>query len=321
LRLNRILVIRGGAIGDLILILPAIRALRDANPHAHIEILGYKHIAALAENRYYAQCVRSIESSSLSRFFAKGGDLPIDWTQYFAKFDLIVSYLYDPDLIFETNLNRAGVEKVVHGPAKIEGSSHAAQQLARPIQELGVPVFDLGPRLFPSSLDRRRAASFLAGMHQPSLSPTEIVTFHPGSGSEKKNWPLEKWIGLGNHFLKNTRGALIIISGEADQHQIRELEMIWRDPRVRFAKDLPLTDLAATLENKIFVGHDSGISHLAAAAGANCTLLFGPTDSAVWAPRNANARVIRAPDGDLKRLEFDVVRAAFDQAFEQGILI
>ena len=50
--MNRILVIRGGAIGDFILTLPALKALRDAYPHAQIEILGYKHIAALAENRF-----------------------------------------------------------------------------------------------------------------------------------------------------------------------------------------------------------------------------------------------------------------------------
>ena len=77
-------------------------------------------------------------------------------------------------------------------------------------------------------------------------------------------------------------------------------------------KNLSLPDLAAVLEKMIFVGHDSGISHLAAAAGANCTLLFGPTDPAVWAPLNDNARVIHAPHRDLKRLDVDLVRTAFD---------
>jgi ADP-heptose:LPS heptosyltransferase len=52
---QRILVIRGGAIGDFILTLPALKALRNTYPDAHIEILGYKHIAVLAENRFYAQ--------------------------------------------------------------------------------------------------------------------------------------------------------------------------------------------------------------------------------------------------------------------------
>src|SRR4029453_596660 len=102
--MNRILVTRGGAIGDFILTLPAVKSLREACPLAHIEILGYKHIAVVAGNRFYAQAVRSIEYGPLSRFFAKNSELPAELADYFASFDLIISYLYDPDRIFESNL-------------------------------------------------------------------------------------------------------------------------------------------------------------------------------------------------------------------------
>jgi heptosyltransferase-2 len=305
--LRRILVIRGGAIGDFILTLPALKALRDAYPNAHIEILGYKHITALAENRFYAQRVRSIESALLSRFFAKDADLPPELAKHFTEFDLIMSYLYDPDSIFEGNLQRSGARKIARGPDKIDNRSHAARQLAQPINELGVSISDFAPKLYPSSEDRHRAREFLAGLAAP------IVAFHPGSGSEKKNWLLQNWIELGNDFLRNSAGSLLIVSGEADEHQTQQLESVWQNPRVRFAKHLPLPDLAAVLEETIFVGHDSGISHLAAAAGATSILLFGPTDPAVWAPLNDNAHVIQAPDGDLKRLDVDLVRAAFAQ--------
>ena len=57
----RILVVRGGAIGDFIMTLPAIGALRERWPEAHIEILGYPHIAELADKRHYADAVRSID--------------------------------------------------------------------------------------------------------------------------------------------------------------------------------------------------------------------------------------------------------------------
>src|SRR5205814_8780792 len=107
--------------------------------------------------------------------------------------------------------------------------------------------------------------------------------------------------------------SVIVVSGEADNTQTVQLEDAWKDPDVRFAKNLPLPQLAAVLEHTIFVGHDSGISHLAAAAGAKCILLFGPTDPAVWAPLNENARVIRAPTGDLRQLNVDLVRAGLDQ--------
>ena len=314
--MNRILVIRGGAIGDFILTLPALRALREAYPDAHIEILGYKHIAVLAEDRFYVQAIRSIEYGPLSGFFAKNSELSAELVGYFGTFDLIISYLYDPDRIFESNLRRCGVENLVRGPAKIiEKGDHAARQLARPIEELGIRVIDLAEKIFLSAEDRRFAREFLQSSSQP------IIAIHPGSGSSTKNWPLRNWIEL---FSNNGRlsGAkdepgqmgkrlsLVVVSGEADKAQIAQLEHAWKDRDVHFAKNVPLPNLAAILEDTIFIGHDSGISHLAAGAGAKSILLFGPTDPNVWAPKNENVQVVAAPNGRLDDLEIGPVRAA-----------
>jgi len=308
--MNRILVIRGGAIGDFILTLPALKALRDARPEAHIEILGYKHIAVLAENRFYAQAVHSIEYGPLAKFFARDSELPAELANYFASFDLIVSYLYDPDQIFETNLRRCGVQNLIDGPARIvKKGTHAARQLARPIEELGINVVDLAERVFPSVEDQEFAREFLASGRQP------IVAIHPGSGSHEKNWPLENWIAL---FSPSSRFAdferLLVISGEADEAQTDQLEYEWKNQGVRFARNLPLSRLATVLQRSVFIGHDSGISHLAAAAGANCILFFGPTDPNVWAPRNENVRVLRPPSGKLDDLRIETVEAALATA-------
>jgi heptosyltransferase III len=304
--MNRILVIRGGAIGDFILTLPALKALRDARPQAHMEILGYKHIAVLAENRFYAQAVRSIEYGPLARFFARNSELPAELADYFASFDLVISYLYDPDRIFEGNLHRSGVENLITGPARIvENAGHAARQLARPIEQQGINVVNLAERIFPSIEDREFASKFLASVPQPS------VAMHPGSGSDQKNWPLENWISLfspGSRFADLER--LLVISGEADKAQTDQLEREWKNRDVRFARNLPLPRLAAVLERSIFIGHDSGISHLAAAVGANCILLFGPTDPDIWAPKNENVRVLRPPSGKLSDLETRSVEEA-----------
>jgi ADP-heptose:LPS heptosyltransferase len=308
--MNRILVIRGGAIGDFILTLPALKTLRDARPPAHIEILGYKHIGVIAENRFYAQAVRSIEYGQLARFFARDSELPAELADYFASFDLIVSYLYDPDQIFETNLRLTGVENLICGPGRIvENAGHAARQLARPIEEMGIEVVDLSERIFPSIEDREFAREFVASMPEP------IIAIHPGSGSQAKNWPLEKWIRL---FSPNNRFAdldrLLVISGEADEAQTEQLECEWKNRGVRFARNLPLPYLAAVLERATYIGHDSGISHLAAAAGANCILLFGTTDPDVWAPMNDNVRIVRAPNGRLDDLPIDTVGSALADA-------
>ena len=88
------------------------------------------------------------------------------------------------------------------------------------------------------------------------------------------------------------------------------LGMAWKDKPVRLAWSLALPHLAALFEGSVFVGHDSGISHIAAAVGARSVLLYGPTDPAVWAPANENVTVLRAPDGDLGLLAVDRVIAA-----------
>jgi heptosyltransferase-3 len=317
--MNRILIIRGGAIGDFILSLPALKALREDRPNAHIEILGYKHIAVLAENRFYAQAVRSIEYGPLSSFFARGSKLPAELVSYFASFDLIISYLYDPDRVFRNNLRRCGVENLLCGPTKIaEKSGHAAEQLARPVEELGIRVADLTEKIFPTAEDRQFAWEFRRNLSRP------IVAIHPGSGSKKKNWSLQNWIELFSHtgHFSNAKDgpgriakhSLIVVSGEADKEQIAQLQHAWKDGDVRFAKDLPLPQLAAVLEHTVFVGHYSGISHLAAAAGANCILLFGPTDPNVWAPRNENVQIILASRGSLENLQIAPVHAALTTA-------
>lgn len=312
--MNRILVIRGGAIGDFILTLPAIKALRDALPQAHIEILGYKHIAALAEKRFYAEAVRSIEYGPLARFFARNSELPSELADYFASFDLILSYLYDPDQIFETNLRRCGVDNLIQGPARIlENAGHAARQLAQPIEALGINVTDLAAKIFPSVEDRQFAGEFLGSMPQP------IITIHPGSGSQAKNWPVENWIGLFSPDSRLTNlERVLVISGEADQAQTEQLERKWKDRGARFAKNLPLPHLAAVVQRATFIGHDSGISHLAAAAGANCILFFGPTDPNVWAPQNRNVQILRAATGRFDDLRIETVEAALAATFSRA---
>jgi heptosyltransferase-2 len=299
--MKRILVIRGGAIGDLLLTLPALKLLRDGFPDARIEILGYKHIVALAENRFYAQATRSIEYGPLASFFSNQAELPIELVDYFAGFDLIVSYLFDPDQIFEANVRSCGVDNFIFADPKINGSEHAARQLARPLEQVGLKLLEPAAELYLSEGDRR-AARDLVG-----VASSSIIALHPGSGSATKNWPIENWIALGNELLsrESTKTKLVVVGGEADEVQLRKLESVWKNREVFFAKNLPLPVLAALLEDSLFVGHDSGISHLAAAAGARCILLFGPTEPAIWAPANKSVTVLQAPKGDLRLLTVD----------------
>jgi heptosyltransferase-3 len=300
---GRILVIRGGAIGDFVLTLPALALLRDAFPAAQIEILGYRHIVELAVDRHYAANSRSIEYGPLAGFFNPKSDLDPELTAYFAGFNQVVSYLFDPDEFFTGNLRRAGVRNLISGNPKIGDHTHAASQLAEPLQKLALYLESPAAQLHPTDADRAAAAPWLEG------TP---IALHPGSGGTRKNWPLDRWQSLANHLLAQDH-RLVIVGGESDTASLATLRRQLSSPSVRFAENLPLPTLAALLAGcRLFLGHDSGISHIAAATGAPCVLLFGPTDPAVWAPANPKVRVIAAPTGDMNDIALDSVRELAD---------
>ncbi len=275
------------------LTLPAIGLLRENFPAAHLEILGYRHIVALAEKRFYADAVRSIEYAALASFFSRGAELPTDLVQYFGSFDQVVSYLYDPDEIFAENLKCAGVRNLLCGSPKISGNEHAAHQLARPLERLALFLDDPAAKLYPTEKDRAAAAEMFAAPY---------IALHAGSGGERKNWPSDNWRRLVRHFAGE---RLLVISGEADREHVAPADEIAR------AENLPLPLLAAVLERAaLFIGHDSGVSHIAAAVGAPCVLMFGPTDPRVWAPANTGVRVVQVRDGNMATISVDEVAAA-----------
>lgn len=293
------MVIRGGAIGDFILTLPAIRLLRENFPDAHLEIVGYKHIVALAEGRFYADATRSIEYGPMASFFSPKAELPADLVEYFAGFQQIVSYLFDPDGFFVGNLRRAGAKNILSAFRKLDDSDHAAHQLAQPLQQMALYLEEAGARIFPSAADEAEASRLL----DPAGS-RPVVALHPGSGSPRKNWPAAQWAELARAVAAHDSRPLLLVSGgEADEAPLAALRASCADLPILWACDLPLPVLGAALaRSHLYLGHDSGISHLAAAAGARCLLLFGPTDPDVWAPANPAVKVLLAPEGDLPAL-------------------
>lgn len=303
---GRILVIRGGAIGDFILTLPALDLLREAFPEAHIEILGYPHITALAEGRHYANETRCIESGKLAGFFNPKADLDPELCEYFESFHQVISYLFDPDGFFSGNLRRAGVKNLIVGNPKIGDHAHAAIQLAEPLGALALFLEDHVARFHPSSDDRKAADDLVGGKEQ------SFVAIHPGSGGKAKNWPIENWVELGRHVLAADH-PLLVVEGESDTEEAAALRESLGSGRVQFISNAPLPVLGAVISRcRLFVGHDSGISHLAAATGVPCILLFGPTDPAIWAPANPGVRIIQSDSGKTDDIALASVEAMVD---------
>jgi heptosyltransferase III len=250
------------------------------------------------EGATYADAVRNIEAAPLAGFFARGGDLDADWCEYFGGFNQVVSWLFDPDAIFEDNLKRAGVKHYVSAYAKISDEDHASVQLAQGLQRLALYLEDGVARLVPTAELRRLGAEWLAG--NGVAGNQRIAVIHPGSGSVKKNWPIERWLELARRLMKEG-DRVLVVGGEADYKLFDVFERDVKD--VLFARDLPLPLLGAVLQRAgRYFGHDTGVSHLAAAVGVPSTVLFGPTDPAVWAPKGENVRVVMGPKGQLQDL-------------------
>ncbi|HVV00266.1 MAG TPA: glycosyltransferase family 9 protein [Verrucomicrobiae bacterium] len=290
---GKILVIRGGAIGDFILTLPAIAALRRQFPKAYLELLGYPHIAQLAMSGGLVDKVQSIEAGALSGFFAKNGILKEHLADYFSEFDLILSYLYDPDGIFKANVARCSAAQIIEGPHRARDSEkiHAAKVYLQPLERLAIFDADPVPRL---SLARKSCAPSAAA-DCPSKA---LLALHPGSGSDQKNWPEAKWAELLEAIINSTAFDLLIVGGEAEGARLQRLAAALPPRRIRVAQSLPLPELASLLERaSIFIGHDSGISHLAAALGLPGLLLWSETLEEVWRPPSGRMLTLRDPGG------------------------
>lgn len=290
--MGQVLVIRGGALGDFLLTLPAVRMLKQGLPKAAVEVLGYRPIIDLAVKAGAADRVRSIEHAPLARFFVPGAELDKDWCAYFQSFDVIFTFLHDPEGIFRANLERTGAQTIFQGAWKVSddpAEGHATEQLAHVCQRLALFLEDPAPVLRPPrpAYERRGLA------------------IHPGSGSPRKNWPRERWAEAGPLLARLVPSGeeLVVVSGEAEDEWIDEWLRDWRGLPVRHLRHAPLGDLADILAGcRAFVGHDTGITHLAAACGIPSLVLFGPTDPRVWAPRNPNCTAFRAPGGRLEAL-------------------
>lgn len=283
---GRILVIRGGAIGDFILTLPALAALRARFPDAGLEVLGYAHIASLAQAGGLVDAVRSIESRALASFFASGAPLSGELLDYFSGFNLILSYLYDPDEVFQGNVSGCTSAQFIAGPHRpLESDGvHATEVFLRPLQRLA--IFDADP------IPRLRIAPATA------TAPGTVVALHPGSGSELKNWPESAWSGLIALLVQQTDWHFLLVGGEAEGSRLERLARTLPASRCSLARSLPLPELASHLAGcQAFVGHDSGISHLAAALGLPGVVLWGPSVEAVWRPRGERIQVLRHPKG------------------------
>jgi heptosyltransferase-2 len=329
--MEKILVLRGGALGDFIVTLPALRGLRERWPRAQVELAGNSTAAQLALARGWIDRVHSQHEARWAALYGDGA-LSAALAEWLADFDLVLSYWPDPDGALARRFPLRANQQFVTAPA-MPMRAPAAAHYCVPLRKFRIEPRDYFVRLAPLGRERmlRVAEDRISQLaHARSYERERVervecgncIAIHPGSGSPRKNWPADNW----RRLIDELSGPVSLILGEAESPQWsawaeRLLEDGGGNSEQRLGvKPLhlflnrPLEELVDHFARcRMFLGHDAGISHLAAACGARCVLLFGPTEPEVWAPPVPNVRVVRC-HSDLAALPVDAVRCAVEEA-------
>jgi ADP-heptose:LPS heptosyltransferase len=290
------LIIHQGALGDFILALPALSAIRKAFPEARPSMMGYPRILQLAEGRFYAEGIFSIDQKGMATFFVREGTLDRGLSQFFSGFGLIVVFGKDGGGTLINNLKRVCQGRIFHiNPLpNWDDGVHLSDHLLKQLTRYRIPFSDQNPRLYLRKEDQEWGRDFWMGK---GVSPEErphIIVLHPGSGSRKKLWPLKHFLDLFRHLQSKPDRKFLLILGPAEGPEIQQAFAGMNSPRLILAKGLSLVQLASVMEkSRLFIGNDSGISHMAAALGLPTLAIFGPTDHRVWSPRGERVEVIR----------------------------
>jgi ADP-heptose:LPS heptosyltransferase len=276
---RRILAIRAGALGDTLLALPSIRALRGLG--SELDFVGTEPAARLALSPRHASRVHSIDRVPFRALFDESAD-DAELSSFLRPFALVAAWSNLP--LLHDKLQKLGIP-LLHASPHPPPGVHMSDHLYRALLPLGIEGA-APPAEIEVEEESRIAALEFVRRHE--LRPSAFVAIHPSSGSPRKNWPKERFLDLARR-LRQAGWPFLWIEGEADREVVAFLEARADAP---VARDLPLSVLAALLSmSEGFVGNDSGVAHLAAAVGARTLTLFGPTDPEVWAPRGAFVRV------------------------------
>lgn len=301
----RFLVLRGGAIGDFVVTLPVLQALRTRWPDAEIELIGYPHIAHLALASGLVKKVHSLDKAGIARLFAHRPSMDEDLRLLVESFDVVISFLHDPDGVVQTNLLTLGADLIYRSP--VAPQIHAVDHLIKALESMAIYEAGSIPCLSLDEPTRAGGRAWLAAKGIPAGSPAFAV--HAGSGSPKKNWPLDRFVDVAKALHGNGITPVFVV-GEAD----RPIEPVLRAAASVLGpvlSGLSLTEVAGVLSCCAgYLGNDSGITHIAAATGIPTVAVFGPTDPSIWGPRGRRVQILQASSRQLEDVPRDEVLAA-----------
>lgn len=310
-----ILLLRLERVGDLLMTLDAISAVRTRSPRATIDLVVGSWNEALAR---LIPGVNRVETLNVPWLARDSGGASIremtrrawGWRQ--RRYDLAINFEGDVRSQVLIGLSaatrRVGFDMAGGGPmltdrVRFDPSLHVRANAMRLVDRAFDPTRlppdetgrrDDGPRLRIPGETSQRAAALLPD-RADRRGPTVVV--HAGGGREVKQWDLERFSDVANR-LAASHGAVIVLSGNAGDRPVADVVKAGLGPDVEcvdLVGTVDLVTLAAVLERSdLLITGDTGPMHLAAALDVPVVAVFGPSDPARWGPWSPRARVVRA---------------------------
>lgn len=304
------LILHSGAIGDCLLTLPLAAFLKRACGLTQVHFMGRPEAIGFYPGRSGIDGVRPMESVPLHRLFEPKGEFVLeDHDRLITAFDgyeQIVSFLGTDHPNFEQNLlltvhcsHSAEITMLPLAPPTGGSELLSHFYIRCYAQQYGVemPTVELTvPWLAPTTED------LLAGrdrLEQVGVNlDASVAILHPGSGGRHKCWHPENFLNLANALGSRGRQPVFLF-GPAEQERFAlPLQEQFRQA-APVLSNLNLTQTLQILtQADLFIGNDSGISHLAGALGKKTIAIFGPTDSALYRPLGPAVTIFQAqPEG------------------------
>jgi ADP-heptose:LPS heptosyltransferase len=302
-----IVLLRLDRIGDFILGIPSYRALRQAYPNDHISVVVPSFVAELAKACPYFDEVYVFEALwlfpkqplmhrwksawKLVRFLrSKKIDLIFDF-RYQNRLDPLVTGLSGADQ--RVGYDLGWVSRFLTLKVSIpQNETHQIDRNLQLLQEFGVTTADKKLELWFHEKDRKSAQNRMPA--QTFLPNVPVVAVHIGASTPSKRWGTESFATLLYEIHAQTQAELYVLGDEQDLPMVHEVLDGLRCPVVNLVGKFSLLETAAFLKDcDLFIGCDSGITHLAASAGLPVICLFSAANEVdVWKPVGPKVKVL-----------------------------
>lgn len=286
-----ILILHPGALGDILLAVPAIRSLHGRFPQHEIVLIASAAVSQLLSECGVIDDWIPLEGQACLGLFSETLSISEKLQSRVDRCDLAVAWTEDKDGVLRSLFREAGVGLVqIQSPFAM--GLRSRHQGNRFLETLGKMAGDISPeetiQVSPHLLEWGRDYLETLGIsHDQSL-----VLVHPGSGS------IHKCLEPGRVALlieQLWQGGMcpLVLEGPADRDAVSHaLQFVSKPPFV--LRNLDLSQLASVLAQVTFyIGHDSGVTHLSALLGVRTIAFFGPTDPQRWAPHGSHVTILR----------------------------